>query len=223
MLSALGDFLWQVITGLVAIGIASLIGFTFRAKIMTQLERVKNYLFDSKVQIKLTRVDRYTNPPSSSPDMQLFDELKNDFEQLTFEGLSEDYLRVSVPEIPTPLEIRVEHEPSFEDQLTDNDRYELRVETQTKMTFGYRSDECLRDFERVAEDVSNRVARRFSERPTATFLTGTLYGQAPIHDEEIEDEELGMRAQLNDSTLEMRFDDPRRLTHGIRKYFRPLQ
>jgi hypothetical protein len=79
------------------------------------------------------------------------------------------------------------------------------------------------EFERVAEDISDQAERRFSTKSNTTFLTGTLYGQAPVSGEEIEDEGLGMRAELQESTLEMRFDDPRRLVRGIRKYFRPIQ
>lgn len=223
MLSVPNDFLWQIATRLIATVIFSLLVYIFRGEILLRWNRIKNYVFDSKVQIDLTRVDRYEEAPTDPLDMDLFQSLKEDFEDIAFEGLSENCLRVSVPEIPTPLELRVEHEPALGGSHGENERYELQIKTQTPMTFGYRSDECLQEFERVAEDISNHAGNRFSTTSNTTFLTGTLYGQAPVSGEGIEDEGLGMRAELRESTLEMRFDDPRRLVRGIRKYFRPIQ
>lgn len=223
MLPAPANFLWQIIVGLVVTGIAALLSYLYRAKIALHWHRFKNYLFDTKVQLDLTRVDRYDEEPTKPLDMSFYHLLKQDFENISFEGLSDNCLRVSVPEIPTTLEIRIAHEPSLGDSHGNTERYELRVETQTPMTFGYRSDKCLLEFERVADDISHRAESRFPKTPKSTFLTGTLYGQAPIVDDEIEDEELGMRAELRDSTLELRFEDPHRLVRGIRKYFHPIQ
>lgn len=223
MFPALTDLLWQIIAGLVATGIVGLLSYLFRAKIALHWHRVKNYLFDSKVQVELTRVDRYEEAPTEPLDMSFYRSLSQNFEDISFEGLSDNCLRVSVPEIPTTLEVRVEYEPALGDRRDNTERYELRVETQTPMTFGYRSDECLQEFERVAEDISDEARSRFPASANSTFLTGTLYGQAPISGEEIEDDELGMRAELRETTLELRFDDPRRLVRGIRKYFRPIQ
>jgi hypothetical protein len=155
VLSVPNNFLWQIAAGVIATGVFTLIVYLFRSEIFLQWSRIKNYVFDSKVQIDLTRVDRYEEPPRESPDMDLFQSLKQEFENISFEGLSENCLQVSVPEIPTPLEVRVEHEPALGSSYGNKERYELQIKTQTPMTFGYRSDECLQEFGRVAK--SSRV------------------------------------------------------------------
>jgi hypothetical protein len=223
VLSVPENFIWRVAAALIATGTVTFFGYLFRAKIALQWDRLKNYLFDSKVQVDLTRVDRYEQKPEEQLDMSVFESLKDNLDEVTFEGLSDDTLQISVPNIPTSLEIRIEHEPSLGAKKAKDERYEVQIKTQAPMTFGFRSDECLEEFERVAENVSDEVQEIFTKQPISTFLTGTLYEQAPIPGEEIKDDSLGMRAELRDSTLEMRFDDPRRLVRGIRKYFRPIQ
>jgi hypothetical protein len=199
------------------------LGYVFRFELLLYWRRLRNYLFDTKVKVELTRVDRYSEPPTEGVDKELFNRLKQELDDVKFEGLTDDYLRISVPGIPTPIEVRIDHQPAMGHQYGVSDRFELQVRTQTPMTFGYRSDQCLRDFEKVAEDISTVCLSRFPKEPKTTFLTGTLYGNAPFADDEIEDEGLGMRAKVREKTLELRFEEPRELTRGIRKYLRPLQ
>ena len=223
MLPSLSGFIWQIVAGVVATGTVAILSYVFKSEIVRKWRRTKNYIFDSKVDVNLTRIDRYTDPPTRSLDMSFFNELKQDIDGITFEGLSDDCLKVSIPGISTPIEVRIENEPSFDDPHGNSEKFELRVETQNSMTFGYRSDESLRAFERVASDISSRAEENFQDSPSTTFLTGTLFGQTPVTDGVIEDEDLEMRAVFKDSTLEMRFSDPRLLSRGIRKYFTPIQ
>lgn len=215
-------FIRSIAAELVVTLIGAAAVYIFRSKIRLHFERAFHYLFDTKVRVDLSRVDRYSVAPKSELDMELFQALKKGIGDASFKSLSDNKLCISVSEIPTPIEVKLEEEPSFGTPHRKESRYEVRIETQTPMTFGFRSDKCLREFERVSEEISSHLSMRFDQEAKTSFVTGTVYGQAPLAEEEIKDETLGMRAKVRDASLELRFEDPRRMTQGIRKYFRPL-
>jgi hypothetical protein len=205
-----------------AAGIVFAVGaYIFRSKIRAYIKRSLNFVFDTKVQVELSRVDRYPARPDIEVDMGLFQELKSELGDADFESLSENKLSLTVPGIPVPIVVEIV-EPAIGMPSVRDERFEVRVKTENRMTFGYRSDECLREFERVSEDISNYLSSKIGSQPNTAFVTGTVHAQAPMSEEQIRDENLGMRAKVRDTSLEIRFDDPRTLTQGIRKYFRPI-
>lgn len=215
------QILQRAIIAIIAGALLSAGGYLLNSRIRSFVKRLFHFLFDTKVQIELTNVNRYASEPTQELGMDVFKKIQAELGETSFEGLSENYLRIRLPEITTPIEIRIENEPHFGKRA--NSRYEVKIKTETAMTFGYRSDNCVRDFEDISTEILEIISQDcFDTQPEAQFVTGTLYGQAPMSEEEIEDESLGMRAKMRDSSLELRFDDPRHVTRGIRKYFRPV-
>lgn len=212
----------SIIAGVTGTALLSVASFLVSRRFRLWTRRATNYLFDTKMQVDLRRVDRYDSTPVGELDLQFFKRLQDTIPGITFESLDNGKLRIQSDKLTSQLEIRLEECVNFS-RSGSEPRYEMRVESFTPITFGYRSDQCLREFERISEDISSEMQQSyFDVSPTAKFVTGTLHGQMPIVQERIEDESVRMRAKRRDSTLEMTFDDPRYVSQGIRKYFRPI-
>ncbi len=227
---ALTSFANNVFTNVVAAVIASLIlgaiGYVYRGRVRSRIQRLLHYAFDTTVTAQLTWVERYSEPPRADLDIDTFQRLRDVTGiDLSAESISENAIRVRSPELPTTLEIRIEECHNFDEGLESTPRYEVRIQTYADLAFGYRTMDSVKAFQTLADDVASEI--RDECFPTAeqpqTFLTGTVTSKTPYRvDTLIEDDELTLRAKVRDSKMELRFEDPRYLTQGIRKYFNPL-
>ncbi len=154
--------------------------------------------------------------------MELFEEIDEVSDAVQFDAFNEGQLRIKGESIPTPLEIRIEHMPNFESHTAD--RYEVVVETLTEMEFGYRKNKPLTEFESLSRKISRVIQRECFDnaQPKQTFLTGKVKGKLPAGQNEINDEEMKMRAKVNDGWTTLRFENPDFLKQGLEKYFKPL-
>lgn len=188
--------------------------------------RVRHYLSDTKVHAELTRVDRYDSEPTGDIDMNLFRDISAMSDSIVFDAIDNDQniLRIRGDHLPTPLEIRIEPMPTFENGTQRIHRHEVIVETYTDMAFGYSSSEPLDEFRTLSEDIAEVIQEDCFDdaSPETTFLTGQIKGTLPTEKDQIEDEDIKMRAKVKDNKIQMTFKDPRYLTRGIRKYFEPL-
>lgn len=188
--------------------------------------KVRHYLSDTKVHAELSRVDRYDREPTGDIDMDLFREISEMSDSVIFDAIdnSQNILRVKGEHLPTPLEIRIEPMPTFENGTQRVHRYEVRVDTYTDMAFGYSSSEPIDEFRTLSDDIATVIQKECFDNanPKTTFLTGKIKGTLPTDKDRIEDEDIEMRAEVKDDKIRMTFKDPRYLTRGIRKYFEPL-
>jgi len=212
----------KALGSLLAAGLVALLTHLFGEQAWTLLRRITHYAFDTKVNLEVTRVDRYESPPVSSLDQSSFKSIQSEIESATFEALDDNRLRISVDGLTSQLEIRLEEQVAPGNPHI-SDRYEVKIETFTPLTFGYRSDQCLREFERVSDTISKTIQTEcFSgSSPESSFVTGTLHGQTAISEDEIEDESVGLRIQNRPDSLELTIEDPQYLSQGVRKYFKP--
>ncbi|RLM47873.1 hypothetical protein DVK00_05050 [Haloarcula sp. Atlit-47R] len=158
--------------------------------------------------------------------MDLFRELADYSDAASFDAIDnrQNILRVNGEKLPTSLEIRIEPQTTFEQGLESSERYEVSVSTYTDMTFGYRSNDPLDEFRTLSEDILRVIQREQFDnaQPESTFLTGAIKGDIPTEEDQIEDEDIQMRAKVRGDEIEMTFRDPRNLTRGIQKYVQPL-
>lgn len=187
--------------------------------------QLRHYLSDTKVQVELSHVDRYETGPTGEIDMELFREISEMSDSIAFDAFdnSQNILRVEGDNLPTPLEIRIEPMPTFEDGTQQIPRYEVVIKTYTDMVFGYRSNGPLDEFRTLSQDIAEKIEEEcFDDTPKTTFLTGKIKGKLPTEDDRIEDDDIDMRAKVKGDKIQMTFKDPRNLTRGIQKYFKPL-
>ncbi len=226
MASLLQNFALKVATGLTATGIFSALSYLLSSRFRHLVRRLIHFGTDTKVQVHLSRIDRYESEPIDDIDMDLFREISELSEAISFDAIDNDrnILRIKGDALPTPLEIRIEPMQSIEDGIPVTNRYEVRVSTYTDMTFGYRSNDSLNEFRTLSDDIVGLIQRECFENtdPETTFVTGKIKGTLPTEDEQIEDDDIEMRAQVEDDEVTMTFKDPRQLTRGIQKYFEPL-
>jgi len=223
--AAIGEIssvLVKALGSILAAGLVAILTHLFGNQAWTLLRRVSNYIFDTKVNLDITRVDRYDSPPLSTLDKNSFKAIQSEIDSATFEALDDSRIRISVDGLPSQLEIRLE------EQVTPgnphiNDRYEVKIETFTPLTFGYRSDQCLREFERVSETISKIIQTECFDGCSAqsSFVTGTLHGQTAIPQDETTDDSMGLRIKKHPESLELTFEDPQYLSQGVKKYFKP--
>ncbi|WP_435158634.1 hypothetical protein [Haladaptatus sp. DFWS20] len=218
----LGKLGLGIVGSLLATGIISIVGFLFRSRVINFVRRTGHYLTDTTVFVELSRRDRYDSEPTSDIDMHLFEEISEFSNAVEFDALNGNRLRVRGESIPTPLEIRIEHMPNFDSHTAD--RHEVVVETFTDMAFGYRKNKPLTEFESLSREISRIVQRECfgNADPKQTFLTGKVKGKLPADQDEINDDEMKMRAKINDGWTTLRFENPDFLKQGLEKYFRPL-
>lgn len=216
----------EIAVSLIATAILSSLGYIFSSRFRSVARRTHHYLFDTKVQANLSRVDRYDQEPFDDIDMDIFREISELSPNIEFDAIDNEQnkLRVKGEALPTPLEIRIESRPTFENGTQKTQRYEVIIETYTDMVFGYRSDAPLNEFMTLSEDIADVIQNSCFNRtrPNTTFLTGKIKGQLPTEKDRIEDDDINMRAKVSDNQIKMTFEDPRYLSRGIRKYFQPL-
>lgn len=187
--------------------------------------QLRHYALDTKVHVELSRVDRYETEPTEGINMELFREISEMSDSIAFDAIdnSQNILRIQGDTLPTPLEIRIEPMPTFENGSEQIPRYEVVIKTYTDMMFGYRSNEPLDEFRTLSEDIAKKIQEEcFEDSPKTTFLTGKVKGTLPTEENRIEDEDIEMRAKVKGDQIQMTFKDPRNLTRGIQKYFQPL-
>lgn len=216
----------KIAASLAATAIFSSLGYIFSSRFRSLIRRTRHYLFDTKVQVELSRIDRYDRGPINDIDMNIFRELTDVSDSIEFDSINNEQnkLRVKGEALPTPLEIRIEPRPTFESGTQETPRHEVVIETYTDMVFGYRSNDSLNEFMTLSEDIAEVVQSEcfHNANPNTTFLTGKIRGELPTERDQIEDEDIRMRAKVTDDRIKMTFQDPRYLSRGIQKYFHPL-
>lgn len=222
-MSLLRDLVVGVAASLLGAGIITLLGYFFSDFVRRKIQKWFHFLFDTKVQMQLSSVDRYDREPSQGLDMSVFRRIQSEIEPVEFDSLNDGILRVRGDSLPTPLEIRLEAKPTPGSDIS-SERYELVTKTYTDMTFGYRSDKPITEFQSLNSEISSVVRDEcFDGRaPTQSFVTGTIKGKLPLESDKIEDEEIGMTAESDDGEVSLVFRDPHHLRQGIRKYFQPI-
>lgn len=219
----IGSLLERVIATAIVIGLFSLLGFIYRHKIISRIKRLSAWVFNSEVHAHISRVEKFDETPSSGLDMDIFDLIKQEYPDIENAGLNNNTLRIRADGIPTVLEIRLEEEHEFGDIQPDVVGYKLVIETYSDLRFGYRTFESLEKFEDMSESITNIVQTNCftGQHPSQSFVLTQLKEDIPSGVENIEDEELNISAQVQNSTMQMTFRSPQYLTKGIRKYFRP--
>lgn len=214
---------YNVVAGLIVALIVALVGWFYSSKIRSFLLRALNYLFDTKIQADLVRVDRYDTPPMREVDMEIFQEIQEVSSSVTFDALADNILRIQGPSLPTPIEIRIEEEPAIEGYPTDESRYEVRINTYPSLTFGYRSDSPLLTFEALSNQISSVLRRECFDdaEPVLTFIEGEITDHIHTNRESVEIPKLDLRAQIHDDKVHLTIEEPRYLQEGIRRFIRP--
>ncbi|WP_127116557.1 hypothetical protein [Halorubrum sp. PV6] len=219
--------LFRIVASLLATGLVVF----FRHRIWRSILRGYHYLFDTRASIKIRRIDRYESDPSKTPDHSVFEDLKSNVDGLKIEGISEDKIRITVPEINATIDVLVERDLDIDPsmaalpgQVGEKVGYKVIVETEPSMSFGYRTYDDLSKFEYISDNIAKQVGKTCfaGDDPTESFVTGELDTRVPIKRHDVNDRELGMRARFEDSTMTFNLDNPNQLTRGIRRYFQPL-
>jgi energy-coupling factor transporter ATP-binding protein EcfA2 len=168
-------------------------------------------------------VEKFNETPKNGINTDIFNLIKQEYPDIENAGLNNNTLRIKSDGIPTVLELRLEEEHEFGDAQPDIVGYKLVIETYSDLRFGYRTFESVEKFENMSESIANIVQTNCftGQHPSQSFVLTKLKEDIPSGIENIEDEELNISAQIQDSTMEMTFRSPQHLTKGIRKYFRP--
>lgn len=219
-----GSLLTGLIAELVVTVIVLSVGYLYRAKIWRRFKKLSAWLVNSEVQVQITRVDKFTKSPQNDIDLEVFNQIKNQYPGVENAGLSENTLRIRANDIPTVLEIRIDQEYDFNEMQPDVVGHKLVIETYSDLRFGYRTYGSLDRFENMSEDIANIVQTHCftGTHSTQSFILTRLKKGIPADIESIEDEELGITGEVKDSTMQLTFQSPQHLSAGIRRYYRPI-
>lgn len=230
MQSTIANIGGEIALGVLSALLASVLLYLYRTAIISRAKRTFHYMFDTTAEIQLTRVDKYLSQAQNQIDHTLFKELQEDIDSLTLDGLSDNRLRVEVEDLATALVITVEEDPKPQYKPSTQSgngqrRQKVVIKTDPAMRFGYRSYDDLDKFRKISKNISDEISRYCfdGERPSKSFVLGELETRVPAKVEDIDDEELGLHAEFEDSKMVFSFEDPDNLTRGVRTYFQPLK
>lgn len=229
MLSNIASIGIEIILGAISAILASVFIYIYRNSIISRLRRTLHYIFDTTAEIRITRVDKYSNKAQRQIDHQLFKKIQDEVENLSLKGVSENHLRVEIDGLATALIITIEADPqakyrSNQGKQSGRENQKVIIKTDPVMRFGYRSYDDLEEFRKTSEEISDIISSYCfdGERPSESFVLGELETRVPAKTDDINDEELGLRAEIKDSKMIFNFNEPGNLTRGVRRYFQPL-
>lgn len=215
--------------------IAAFLLYAFRNQIISSIKRFYYWASDSPANIDLRRIDKYGSEPHNELSHEVFREAQSRIDNLSLVSLDDDRLRVEFETKYESVLVDVILERNIEatDELSNvntggrgetTPEYRVLIETVPSLTFGYQNFDSLEQFRNISETLSDTVqAMCFDgERPEQTFAIGEMRTRAPAKSDRIEDEDLGMTARYEDSTVRMDFENPQNVIRGIKRYFTPL-
>ena len=219
----MNGLLEEIIATLIVFLLGSILGYIYRAKIGDWLRNCYAWIVNSEVQVHLTRIDKFDQPPTQNLDIEVFTQIQEEYPDVENAGMSEGTLRIKANNIPSVLEIRLEDEHNFDDVQDDIVGHKVVVETYSDLRFGYRSYGSLKRFEEMSEEIVDIVQTQCftGQHSTQSFVLSQLKEGIPSGIDTIQDEELGITGQVQDSTMQMTIRSPQNLTQGIRRYYRP--
>lgn len=202
----------------------------YRAKIIAKIKRTGHYLFDTKANIYLKRIDKYDTSPEHTIDHSLFKEIQEKIGDVSLEGFEDNQLCINVDDMSADIRILLEADPSTSlhvpasDHESASERYKVLIQTDPNMNFGYRTYNDLDRFRVISNKISDIVSEYCFEgtRSKDSFVTGKLDTRVPVKEKEIDDERLGLKAHFEDSKMIFNLREPENITKGVRTYFHPL-
>lgn len=220
----------KIVLGVSSALLASLLIYLYRTTILSRIKRTIHFIFDTTAEIQLTRVDKYSSPAQNQIDHDLFKHIQEDIEGLTLSGISNNRLRVEMEDLATALVVTIEADPKptykpNSQSGNTREKQKVVVKTDPTMRFGYRSYDDLDEFRKVSQKISDQISSYCfdDERPSESFVLGELETRVPAKVENIDDENLGLHAEFEDSKMVFNFEEPDNLTRGVRTYFQPLK
>jgi hypothetical protein len=187
-------------------------------------------LSNSTAHINLTRIDKYSADRPSDISREIFDRASNEVDRLSLKAVDEQQLEVGLDTNYDTVIMDVSIEPDITasnhipgpagDLDTES---KVKIQTKPGMTFGYQNHGALDDFLRASQALSSATGSVCfdGETPSNSFILGELKTQAPPKEQEIDDEELGLHATFENSTMVFNLENPSNLTKSIKKYFHP--
>jgi hypothetical protein len=215
------SFLSELAVAILLTGLA----FLNRKKILAWVRNLNYYLLNEEVRVKLKRIDKFSTEPERDIDYSLYQRLQEETSaELSNPAPSENALQIEADTIPTKINIRLENVHNFNDMGPDITGYKVITETDSELRFGYRTDEALKSFESLSNEIAGAVQRACfpGEQMDQSYVLGEMKRGIPAGTDEIEDEDLGLSAHVQDSSLQMTFKNPQYLSEAIRKYFKPV-
>ena len=218
-----GSLFGGLLQELAATAVVIVLGYLYRAKIWARLRKIYAWAVNSEVQVQITRIDKFDESPENDISLNVFNQIKEIYPDVENAGLSENTLRIRANNIPTVVEIRIDEEHDFNEMQPDVVGYKLVIETYSDLRFGYRTYGSLERFENMSEDIASIIQTQCftGQHPTQSFVLTHLKQGIPADIESIEDEELNITGQVQDSTMQMAFRSPQSLSKGIRRYYTP--
>lgn len=221
--SLLDDLFVEILAGILLLIAGSIFGYFYKVQIRDKLKRIIAWLSNAEVQVQISRIDKFEDPPQGDIGMTLFDQIQDEYPDVENAGIAENRLRIRANNIPTVLEIRIEAERDFDNLRPDIVGYKLVTETYSDLRFGYRSYGSLEKFENMSEDIADIIRTELftGQHPNQSYILSKFKGGIPSGMDSIEDDELGISGEVQDSTLQMTIETPQNLTKGVRRYYRP--
>jgi hypothetical protein len=220
-LSLMGKTVLTVLSTL----LVSVLSYVLSPRIRTWAKRAVNFIFDEKVELEISRIDRYDNPPDEGISIQLLSKIQDQYGDVSYEALSEDALRISSPALPAPIEVRITPIPQFGDYYEEDvPRYEVIVESYTPLVFGVRSSDAIKEFEVLSEQISEEIRESCfdNQNPLTSFVTGSIRGDVPTRTDSFHDESTSLEADKSKRGVEITLSDPKYTSEGLKSLLRPF-
>ncbi len=197
----------------------------FRNKIVAKARDRWYYYTNEEIQMSIKRIDKFESEPADKLDQTLYRELKeNSNIRVSNPEVAYNRLTITPEDIPTKVVVSLEEDVRFQGMEKKVVGYKLITETDHELRFGYKTDDSLKKFENLSGDIAEMAKTLYfpGENPSQSYVLARLTKGAPASiEEKIEDEELGLRLTVQGDDLQMRFKDPKNLSEGVRRYFRP--
>lgn len=226
------DFLAKLATSLllklIVVGIVFLLGYIYRNAILSKIKNLIYWSSNEEVHLSAKRVDNFSTPDRGEFEPTIgYDIFEKTRERHSGEVKKPNYsnnkLQIEVEDIPTKVTIEIEKDVKFQGEEKILEGYKLLVKTDSDLRIGYRSVDALREFEDISHEISNLISKEYfeSEQPSRSIVICKLKNGVPAGVDEVADDDLGIVGHVRDSVLHMTFENPRNLTKGIRKQFKP--
>jgi hypothetical protein len=210
------------------IGVVSLVSWLYRNKILSKIKNVMYWSSNAEIHLSAMRVDNFPTPSSGEFEPKIeYDIFEKIRERHPKKVVNPDYsnnrLQIEVEDIPSKVTVEIEKEVEFQGREANLTGYKLIVKTDSDLRIGYRSVGALGQFEDISHEISTIVSNSYfeSQQPHRSIVICQMKNGIPSGVSEIKDEDLDIVGKARDSVLYMTFKNPRNLTEGIRKYFRP--
>jgi hypothetical protein len=219
-----GDVFAELLAGLLII----FLSYIYRSEIKSEFLNIVYWISNAEIHLTAKRVDYFQVPEEGEFDpeigYELFEQIQEQYpDAVTNPDYSHGRIQIDVENIPTNINISVEKDLEFHDMEAELEGYKLLVETDSELRVGYRSIDALRRFQNFSEDTTTIISKNYfnSLPPKTSVVLCELKRGVPAGIDEISDNELNIVGRAQDSVLHMTFKNPRNLTEGVRKHFRP--